>query len=551
MNHQRGVISETMRRRSVNFDDVLEELGELGTFQIFTYILICLPVLFGASSSLSYVFTAGVPEYRCFIPQCEDPHDTSYNVPWMKWAIPNQISENQVIGVETDSCSRYAAKNESTATNNTCTENAFTNTIERCSEWIFDENERTIINEWNITCLENQWKISLVGSSHFAGIVVGSLVFGVLADRFGRKLVFIFCIFLMSVSGALQAFSPNYMTFVIFMFINSLGTAGVYPLAFVLVVEMVGKRKREASGMVLNYFYAIGEAILAPLAWYTRDWVHLQLIISLPALLFVAYYWVIPESVRWLLANRRKTEAKSIIMKVAKINKVTMSNSLLDDLEEMSQTKDEDPDDQKENILLIITQMIKSRKLLIRFLIIYLIWAVSAFVYYGLSINSTTLGGNKYLNFALVSLVEIPGYTIAWICIDKLGRRISLAGSLLLCGVTCTLTIFINTVTSNWAVVILFLVGKLGITSAFGVVYVHTAEMIPTMVRSVGVGSTSTVARCGALLAPFAPLLGIFYKPLPMIVFGGLSILAGILALQLPETRGIKLPETVKEAKII
>lgn len=38
--------------------------------------------------------------------------------------------------------------------------------------------------QWNITCLENQWMLSLVGTSHFAGIIVGSALFGVLADRY-------------------------------------------------------------------------------------------------------------------------------------------------------------------------------------------------------------------------------------------------------------------------------------------------------------------------------------------------------------------------------
>lgn len=43
---------------------MLEELGEMGKFQIRTYILVCLPVLFAGANSLSYVFTAGVPNYR-------------------------------------------------------------------------------------------------------------------------------------------------------------------------------------------------------------------------------------------------------------------------------------------------------------------------------------------------------------------------------------------------------------------------------------------------------------------------------------------------------
>jgi OCT family organic cation transporter-like MFS transporter 4/5 len=59
----------------------------------------------------------------------------------------------------------------------------------------------------------------------------------------------------------------------------------------------------------------------------------------------------------------------------------------------------------------------------------------------------------------------------------------------------------------NWAVVLLFLIGKLGITSSFGVIVVYTAELYPTAMRSIGVGTSSTVARVGAMLAPFVPLL--------------------------------------------
>lgn len=54
---------------------------------------------------------------------------------------------------------------------------------------------------------------------------------------------------------------------------------------------MVGKKKRELTGIVLNYFYAIGEALVALIAWFTRDWVMLQLTVSAPALLFIVYYW--------------------------------------------------------------------------------------------------------------------------------------------------------------------------------------------------------------------------------------------------------------------
>lgn len=75
--------------------------------------------------------------------------------------------------------------------------------------------------------------------------------------------------------------------------------------------------------------------------------------------------------------------------------------------------------------------------------------------------------------------------------------------------------------------------------------------MLPTLIRSGGVGTFSTFSRFGALLAPFVPLLKFIYDFLPLFVFGMFAFIAGILALILPETLGQKLPETIEEAENI
>lgn len=82
-------------------------------------------------------------------------------------------------------------------------------------------------------------------------------------------------------------------------------------------------------------------------------------------------------------------------------------------------------------------QVMTSRILIIRCCVLFVLWAINAFVFYGLSLNATSLSGNKYLNFILVCLVEIPGYTLSWIAMNKIGRRWALAGSYLLCSFTC------------------------------------------------------------------------------------------------------------------
>ena len=67
------------------------------------------------------------------------------------------------------------------------------------------------------------------------------------------------------------------------------------------------------------------------------------------------------------------------------------------------------------NIKHTLKQALKSRVMVSRFLIIVFNFLTNAFVYYGLSLNSTSLSGNKYLNYTLVCLIEIPGYSISWV----------------------------------------------------------------------------------------------------------------------------------------
>lgn len=59
-------------------------------------------------------------------------------------------------------------------------------------------------------------------------------------------------------------------------------------------------------------------------------------------------------------------------------------------------------------------------------------------VFYGLSISATDIvGGNKYLNFSLVSLVEIPACVLNWMVMEGLSRKMALSSMFVLSGVTC------------------------------------------------------------------------------------------------------------------
>jgi MFS transporter, OCT family, solute carrier family 22 (organic cation transporter), member 4/5 len=236
-----------------------------------------------------------------------------------------------------------------------------------------------------MTCLENEWKLALVGTMHFAGIMVGSGIFGFFADTYGRKLIFVIATIFMSITGIGQAVSSNYIMFLSFAFLNAVGTSGVYPLAFVLGLEMVGKKKREMSGVVLNYFYSIGEALVGVIAWLDGDWVNLQYWVSAPPILFVAYYWIIPESIRWLLAKKSNDEALKIIKRAAKSNGVELSQGILAKFEEeQNENQVEYKKDSvriKEKTMLSDEQkpatyhdLLRSKILVLRCLVLFFIW---------------------------------------------------------------------------------------------------------------------------------------------------------------------------------
>ena len=97
------------------------------------------------------------------------------------------------------------------------------------------------------------------------------------------------------------------------------------------------------------------------------------------------------------------------------------------------------------------------------------------------------------------------------------------------------------------AILVVFLIGKCCSGAAFTLVWVVTAELYPTNLRSQAVGLSSTVARIFSLLCPFVATLAAYWKPLPMLILGAPTMIAGILTFWLPEMKGVELPQNMKD----
>ncbi|EDL09233.1 mCG126207, isoform CRA_a [Mus musculus] len=72
--------------------------------------------------------------------------------------------------------------------------------------------------------------------------------------------------------------------------------------------------------------------VLAGLAYGVRNWRLLQITGTAPVLLLFFYFWVLPESPRWLLSQGRTEEAKQLVQKAALVNGRPLSPELLNQL---------------------------------------------------------------------------------------------------------------------------------------------------------------------------------------------------------------------------
>ena len=64
----------------------------------------------------------------------------------------------------------------------------------------------------------------------------------------------------------------------------------------------------------------------------------------------------------------------------------------------------------------------------------------------------------------------------------------------------------------EWATITLSMIGKFGISAAFAIIYVFSAELFPTMVRNSGMGASSLCARIGGIASPYIADLVSCYK---------------------------------------
>ena len=189
--------------------------------------------------------------------------------------------------------------------------------------WMFDAMDTGIIafvlptlaKAWSLTTQE----MGLIGSMGLVGMAVGAIFAGELADRFGRKRMFMATLVLYSVATGLCSVAWSFSSLLVFRFLVGFGLGGQLPVAVTLVTEYAPPAVRGRFIVLLESFWGVGWLLAALISYFVIPafgWHAAFLLGALPALyVFHIFRWI-PESVRYLLNKGRTAEAEAIVRRI-------------------------------------------------------------------------------------------------------------------------------------------------------------------------------------------------------------------------------------------
>ncbi len=376
--------------------------------------------------------------------------------------------------------------------------------------WLLDSLEASIIGSvlgimkkvWAFTPLQG----SLTVSVWLVGIMVGAVVFGHLADKTGRKPMFILTLLWYALFTVACAFSPNIEVFIFFRFMAALGIGGEYAAISSAVVEFVPKKNRGRINAFIMSLWPVGAIASALLVMFALKlfppeiaWRAGFLIAVVLAFFALVIRKFLPESPRWLIDRHRFKEAEKI---VDSIEKHIMEQKGLKELPAV------------EPIAIhptVHTTWQQTKDLFTKYPGRVALGASMNFSQVALGYGSIAYASLVLFPSTNTPAADVPLYMmLAFVCaffggmtsmgmVDTVGRKTTGVLSYLTFPLSALSMLFVTDTTSA---VISLCIMQYCYTWGWVTEYVIKSEIFPTRMRAAGIGWATFFGRLGGVIAP-------------------------------------------------
>ncbi|GFR72475.1 solute carrier family 22 member 15-like [Elysia marginata] len=424
-----------------------------------------------------------------------------------------------------------------------------------CTNVSFSSETSSVASEWGLVC-DRAWALKVIFTVQFAGIILGAYLTGQISELVGPKASLYGMVALNGVANLVAVFSQSWEAFAAIRFFIGMASGGIMLPAYVTPLEFTGKFWRGVVGSFPAW--NIGAVLFAAAVILLKDWRYLHILGAfLSGLVFLPVFWV-PQSFRWLAVHGRDKNATAVVTKIAKMNgRPKPSLEILVKMAECERRRALVKGRNRYSYLDLFREtMLRKTVIIMSF-----VWVSLGIVYYGISFSVQALSGDFYINFLILTVMEMPSPIFSLPTVTYITRRWGSAIHLLVVSMACFGITITSLVAGNNAHdedsqnedltkvkinVGLASIAKVGTISAFAVVTIFCSELFPTAVRNLGFGFLNFTTRLGSFIGPllFPQDPALLY--LAMIVSGVLTLVSAVLLLLLPETKGAPLEDVLR-----
>ncbi|HEY0523322.1 MAG TPA: MFS transporter, partial [Stellaceae bacterium] len=379
--------------------------------------------------------------------------------------------------------------------------------------WFFDSIDLgtltfvlgSIRSEFQLTAAQT----GLLSSMSFVGMFLGAGIAGMVADRFGRSIVFQTSMIFWGAGSILCGMASDAESLALARVLLGFGMGMEFPVAQSIVSEIIPARKRGRYMALLEGFWPLGfiaAGLLCLAILSVANWRYVFFLEGGPAIFVLVIRRLVPESPRWLADRGHADRAEAVMRGIEeKVSERLGGRALPAPAPAASVATDA-------AATAVATRRFSFLELWSgdyarRTAMVWCLWFFALLGYYGLTtwlgalLQQSGFAVTKSVYYTiLISLAGVPGFFAAAWLVEAWGRKPTCI--LMLLGGAAA-TYFYGTAAGMAQLIGFGLCMQFFLFGMWSVLYAYTPELYPTRARATGSGCASAIGRLGSLIGPY------------------------------------------------